>query len=308
MWQKIQFFNPEPLPSWAVSHFQAPTALIVDVNTVRVFFATRDSSQTSRILACDLRCEAPDYFVVASTVYEVLAPGSIGHFDEHGVYPSCIVMHDGRFYLFYIGWNQGMESPLFYSGIGMAISNDGKHFFKHSPAPIMARSPNDPCLVTSPYVYDDAGTWHMHYVSGIRWERNPQTGKLQSFYHIQHTTSSDLLCWQGSPAVSIGLMEDETNVARASVLKTGPQAYHMWYCYLRQEFGAYRMGYAQSKDGEQWQRMDAEAGIGLDDAHCTQMICYPHVFTMAGNYYMLYNGDNFGKQGFGIARCTTTLD
>jgi hypothetical protein len=31
------------------------------------------------------------------------------------------------------------------------------------------------------------------------------------------------------------------------------------------------------------------------------MICYPAVFELNGNTYMLYNGNGYGKTGFGIA-------
>jgi uncharacterized protein with PIN domain len=31
------------------------------------------------------------------------------------------------------------------------------------------------------------------------------------------------------------------------------------------------------------------------------MICYPFVFDHKGSRYMLYNGNDFGKTGFGIA-------
>jgi len=31
------------------------------------------------------------------------------------------------------------------------------------------------------------------------------------------------------------------------------------------------------------------------------MMCYPHVFTCDGAAYMLYNGNRFGREGFGLA-------
>jgi hypothetical protein len=31
------------------------------------------------------------------------------------------------------------------------------------------------------------------------------------------------------------------------------------------------------------------------------MICYPFVFDHAGSRFMLYNGNGYGKTGFGIA-------
>ena len=31
------------------------------------------------------------------------------------------------------------------------------------------------------------------------------------------------------------------------------------------------------------------------------MLCYPHVFACGGQMYMLYNGNAFGRDGFGVA-------
>ena len=33
----------------------------------------------------------------------------------------------------------------------------------------------------------------------------------------------------------------------------------------------------------------------------SEMQCYPHVFKCDDNVYMLYNGNEFGRYGFGLA-------
>ena len=33
----------------------------------------------------------------------------------------------------------------------------------------------------------------------------------------------------------------------------------------------------------------------------SEMICYPYVFDRKGERYMLYNGNGYGKTGFGLA-------
>lgn len=84
--------------------------------------------------------------------------------------------------------------------------------------------------------------------------------------------------------------------------------YHMFFCY-RQAFGfrtnksnAYRLGYAHSADLVRWTRDDANAGIGVSaEGWDSEMQCYPHVFKMGDKVYMLYNGNQFGRDGFGLA-------
>ena len=31
------------------------------------------------------------------------------------------------------------------------------------------------------------------------------------------------------------------------------------------------------------------------------MLCYPHAFELRGKVYLLYNGNEFGRYGFGLA-------
>ena len=33
----------------------------------------------------------------------------------------------------------------------------------------------------------------------------------------------------------------------------------------------------------------------------SDMLCYPHAFEYRGNVYLLYNGNEFGRHGFGLA-------
>ena len=52
---------------------------------------------------------------------------------------------------------------------------------------------------------------------------------------------------------------------------------------------------------DRWTRDDAAGGhrrvaVGLG----SEMLCYPHVFWCDGHAYMLYNGNAFGRHGFGV--------
>ena len=84
--------------------------------------------------------------------------------------------------------------------------------------------------------------------------------------------------------------------------------FHMYFVYregvdFRVEKGrGYRIGYAYSTDGLTWVRDDEKVGIHYsDDGWDSKMHHYPHVFELNGSHYMLYNGNDFGKYGFGLA-------
>ena len=82
----------------------------------------------------------------------------------------------------------------------------------------------------------------------------------------------------------------------------------MYFCYrdmigFRNEKGkGYRIGYSYSSDLINWTRDDEKGGMMLSESgwDC-EMMCYPNIFEMNGKVYLLYNGNNFGSDGFGLA-------
>jgi hypothetical protein len=63
------------------------------------------------------------------------------------------------------------------------------------------------------------------------------------------------------------------------------------------------MGYAESVNGQEWVRIDDKVGLDVspDSDWDSEMIEYPFVFDHKGQRYMLYNGNGYGRTGFGIA-------
>ncbi len=300
-WKKLGLiFNPNKKFAWMYSHAQLPVLDHVKDDIFRVYFATRTKEQRSHIGFLEFDINNPNNILKISDE-PVLKPGPIGFFDEDGVYPSSIVNRNGKKYLYYIGWNQGNRQPLFYAHIGLAISEDnGKTFKRYSKAPILSRSEYDPCLVTSPNVFiDDDGIWKMTYVSGIRWEEVDRS--LKSYYHIKYSESEDGLNWKRDGVIAIDFSSNtESNIARSSVIKENG-IYKMWYSYIKNN-KPYRIGYAESKDCKKWIRKDNEAGITVSDSGFDDtMICYPNVVIHKEKKYMVYNGNNYGYNGFGLA-------
>ena len=64
----------------------------------------------------------------------------------------------------------------------------------------------------------------------------------------------------------------------------------------------YRIGYAKSEDALNWVRCDENAGIGISaKGWDSEMVSYPHVFELNGCIYLLYLGNQVGREGFGLA-------
>ena len=82
----------------------------------------------------------------------------------------------------------------------------------------------------------------------------------------------------------------------------------MWYSfrsitnYRSSRDSSYRIGYAESSDGIKWERKDHLVGIEKsDDGWDSEMIEYCHILDINGKKHMFYNGNGFGKTGFGYA-------
>ena len=71
---------------------------------------------------------------------------------------------------------------------------------------------------------------------------------------------------------------------------------------IRIKHKGYRLGYAESIDGIKWIRKDNEMNLDVSkDDFDNEMICYSSVIEINGKLVMFYNGNGFGKTGFGYA-------
>ena len=298
MWEKLGLvFVPRGDVPWMRTHASLPVPLHLEGDTYRVFFASRDDRSRSSICALTLELR-PVVKVVSVDAEPVLSPGPLGCFDDHGVYPASLAAGANGLHLYYIGWNPGARPPLFYSSIGLATGGrGGGRFERASPAPIMARSRWDPCLVTSPCVRVERDRWRMWYVSGFRWTETPDG--MHSYYHIKYAESPDGIAWRRDGLVCVDLTGEERNIARPCVIEDQGR-YRMWYSYDAGR--GYRIGYAESDDGLRWTRRDDFAGIAPSDSGWdSEAQAYPWVFSHAGTRYLLYNGNGFGRTGMGLA-------
>jgi hypothetical protein len=283
---------------WAESHAALPVAVAAPDGRLRVFFSARDRQQCSRI-GC-VPVDPEDWTVGPVSPEPTLDIGPLGAFDDHGVTSSWVVIHEGRWYHYYTGWTTGGTVPFhFFVGLAVAARGDDPPS-RVSPAPILGRDGVDPFLTASPCVLVEDGLWRMWYVSGLRWER--ASGGPRHYYHIRYAESDDGVEWRRDGRVCIDFAgPHEYAIARPCVVRT-PSGYRMWYC-SRGE--SYRLGYAESPDGLIWTRRDSEAGLQPSEVGWdSEMIAYPYVFTVGSRCFMLYNGNGYGRTGFGFAEWT----
>ena len=302
-WKKKNLiFQPSGEFGWMMTHAQVPTVHLMK-DRFRVFFSTRNSVGKSLTACIDLDKNNPS---IIKQLYEkpVLDFGKPGTFDDDGVMPSYVLSQNDQLFLYYSGWNQRVSVP-YHNAMGLAVSRDnGLSFSRLYEGPIMDRIATEPYVAVTPSVLKDGNAWKMWYVSGIRWQLVNQ--RYEPVYVIKYAYSVDGIVWERPNITCIEQQHENEAFSHPNVLKIN-DTYHMWYCYrdsynYRDGSGSYRIGYAQSSDGIHWQRKDAEVGINTSEKGWdSKMICYPYVVNLHDKLIMFYNGNSFGKSGFGYA-------
>jgi hypothetical protein len=295
-WRRLGVvFNPVERHQWMFSHASNPVAEHLEADVFKIYFSCRDRQQRSSVgyVVIDLKRPQEVLDVAESPVIE---PGERGAFDDSGVSIACLLpQEDGRRFFYYLGWNLAVTVP-WRNSIGLAVSAaPAAPFVKYGRAPIMDRDQEDPLTISYPWVVREGGIWRMWYGSHETW-----THDGHEFLHVlKHAQSEDGIHWQRLGKVSLPLKyEDEFAISRPCIIKD-EGGYRMWFSFRGSK---YRIGYAESTDGIQWHRMDEVAGMpasgsGFD----SDAVSYGSVFSHAGRFFMLYNGNAYGKTGFGLA-------
>lgn len=311
-WSKMgKIFDPteHKLPNRCSKFAQSPQTLVLE-DRVRVYFSTRELDCTGKYLShtafADFSRDMGQLLDVCTN--QVLPLGGLGCFDEHGIFPINVLQDGNRLLAFTTGWNRKVSVSADAS-IGLAISHDqGLTFKRCGSGPIMSSSLKEPFLVGDAFVKCFEDTYHMWYIYGTQWKKFNEDSDPDRVYKIAYASSTDGVHWKRD---SRQIISDRLNSDECQALPTVlflDDTYHMYFCY-RQAFGfredpsrGYRLGYAWSKDAKSWVRDDNMSGIDISkDGWDSQMQCYPHIFECDSKTYLLYNGNEFGKFGFGLA-------
>ena len=312
IWEKLgKVFDPRQVGNrpWLQEFAQAPATLIKG-DVVRVYFSCRPPADAngqyvsysayvdldrSNLLHVKAVAEAP-----------ILPLGNTGEFDEFGTYPVSVIEDHGRVLAYYAGWTR-CESVPFNVAIGCAESHDGGNTFqKLGRGPVLPYSLDEPFVLSGPKIRQFGDTWYLFYIAGRCWKL--VEGRAEPVYKIRMATSSDGVNWtkHGKDLIESRIEVDEAQASPDVFYRDGK--YHMFFCYrhsegFRSKARGYRIGYASSHNLRDWVRDDSQAGIDVSDTGWdSEMLSYPHVFEVDGQWFMAYLGNQVGREGFGLAR------
>jgi hypothetical protein len=313
-WKKLgRIFDPtrQNLPNGCAQFAQSPQALVFD-DFVRVYFSTRavdprNGKFLSHVAFADFGFDFNR--VLRVSAHEVIPLGGLGAFDEHGIFPFHVLRRADGISAYTCGWSRRISVSV-ETGVGLAVSHDnGETFQRVGDGPVLGASLHEPCLVGDAFVKFAGDTFHMWYIFGTGWRRFGADASPERTYKIGHAVSDDGINWRKEEARQIiadhlGLEESQ---ALPSVIEIAGR-HHMVFCY-RQSFDfrnngdrGYRIGHAWSGDLQNWTRDDGMIPLkGSPGEWDSDMQCYPHLFACQNRVYLLYNGNEFGRYGFGLA-------
>jgi hypothetical protein len=280
--------------AWAVSHAALPIPERTGEGKWNIYLSLRDTEGRARIGRAVFTLE-PQPLLSPLDPDPILELGERGTFDDNGIVGSCLTKVDDRRYLFYTGWNRGMTVP-FYLGAGLAVSEGGGPFRRVSRAPVLPLVDEEPFLTASPFVVREGARWRMWYVSGTGWM--PEGPGLEPCYHLRYAESADGINWQRPGRTCAEYGPGEHAMARPWVIRDHDR-YRMWFAVRGVR---YRIAYAESTDGIAWTRADDVGGLlPSGEGWESDMVEYPCLIDYRGRRYMLYNGNDYGKTGVGLA-------
>lgn len=296
-WEKIgQIFEVEPIGNKLKSHAANPLPIHLNDDVFRIFYNGRDESNRSSVGYVDID-------ILSQEIKKVCSKPVLVHGDKNSFY--CDGISIGNHYkslnnenlVLFMAW-QTPKNGHWRGDVGrIKISEDYSSLSVYPDKPFMGVDAEDEVSLSYPFVIYDQGIFKMWYGSTITWKA--ENGEM--IHVIKYATSQDGESWE-KHGIAIPYELNEAQAFSHPSIIINENGYHMWYSYRSGKGEKYRIGYAHSVDGVVWKRDHDKVGIDVSESGWdSEMICYPSVFKHQNNLYIMYNGNEHGKQGFGLA-------
>lgn len=278
------------------SHAANPLPIHLEGDMYRIFYSGRDSANRSSVGAVDI--DIINRRIVKEHKEPFFAHGAPGSFYENGVSIGNCYEADGVRYMLFMGW-QAPKGEHWRGDVGRLIVRPDLTLELDSSAPFMATDNVDPVSLSYPWVIGHkGGSFDMWYGSTASWD----AGNGEMLHQLNYASSADGHRWTRHGLA----IPYELGVAQAfsrPSVAAGPEGgLDMWFSYRGAPGKTYRIGHAASNDGRKWTLSLNETGLEVSSQGWdSEMTEYPFVFDHKGQRYMLYNGNGFGKTGFGLA-------
>jgi len=297
-WVKMgQIVVPDLTVPWMTS-YAGPAFAVSRGDVLRLYVTGRDEFNQSRIGIVDTRIVDGRFEVLNVHSDPVFDLGEAGLFDESGVSYPWLVEHGECVLMYYVGWVAGGRGR-FQNYLGLAVSTDGGlSFERNSRLPLLDRTEEEPYGSGSCAVWVEDDGWHMIYTAFEPWQ-STKSG-LRPCYRLKEAESTNGFDWNRTGRTLIDFHDESEHVIGKPMVLRDANGLRVWYSYRGE---SYRIGYAESVDGQAFLRRDDLVGIDISvEGWDSEMIEYAFVCDHRDERYMFYNGNQYGLTGLGVAR------
>ncbi|MBC6961797.1 MAG: hypothetical protein DWB48_03410 [Nitrosomonas sp.] len=298
-WQKLgQLYVPKASGQHPklISHAANPLPVHMTGDVYRIFFSGRDEQHRSSVGAVDV--DIVQRKVITEHHYPFFEHGPDGSFYADGVSIGNCYEVNGVRYMLFMGW-QNPPSGHWRGDIGRLIVTPELSLQLEGEEPFMGSDSTDPISLSYPWVQvRPSGGFDMWYGSTLTWD----AGNGEMLHVIQHASSDDGSNWRRTSLAVPYKLGIAQAFSRPTMVRNDGGDFEMWFSFRSGAGEKYRIGYARSDDGIHWMLALNRVGIDVSPSGWdSEMIEYPFVFDHNGTQYMLYNGNGYGKTGFGLA-------
>ncbi|MCG3147167.1 MAG: hypothetical protein PCFJNLEI_00604 [Verrucomicrobiae bacterium] len=220
--------------------------------------------------------------------------------------PRVVKVTDTHWRMYYTGWGfQGAGSPW---ATGLAESFDGGRTWKrYQDDPIIERGPlgsADDGAAMVPSLLRVGDRWLMWYTSVKVTTNNAQ------HIHLCLAESPDGIHWtkyEKNPVLTDPLAHEvPRSVISRPYVRHDDGVFRLWYSYGRP---GYRIYYAESLDGCEWELSPVAPVLGPSPkpAWDDDIVEYPEVQIVNGEYRLWFCGNGFGSVGYATGKPETSV-
>jgi hypothetical protein len=302
-WQKLGLLY---CPSGAnrhpklLTHAANPLPIHIEADVFRIFFSGRDAHNRSSVGAVDI--DIVKRQILQEHGKPFFEHGPEGSFFSDGVSIGNCYKANGRRYMLFMGW-QIPQVGHWRGDIGRLIVTSELTLELESKAAFLCSDEVDPISLSYPWVLEgEDGGFSMWYGSTRSWSSS--NDEMVHIINFAESTNGNQWSRKGiAVPFEIGIAQA---FSRPTVVRNAQEDYQMWFSYRSGTGQKYRIGKAISEDGKTWKLALNDVGIDVStDGWDSEMIEYPFVFDHKSERYMLYNGNDYGKTGFGLAILST---
>lgn len=298
-WRKLGLlYEPRTVHPQLRSHAANPVPLHLGGDRYRILFNGRDERNRSAVGWVDI--DLASRSVIAECSVPLVGPGPVGSFYADGISLGNVYSIGTDRYLPFMGW-QSPPGQHWWGELGRFRLEAGGHSLLDPPGIWFGRNEVEGVSVSYPWVMAlPTGGYRMWYGTTLSWD----AGNGEMLHVLRSADSADGHRWVTDNRSPIPYAIGQAQAfSRPTVAQLPDGTWRMWFSVRSGQGESYRIGAAASRDLLRWDRVDEGLGVS-DTGWDSEMVEYPCAFEHGGRLLLLYNGNGYGRTGFGLAEWT----